>query len=220
MKILKNFAVLEGGDGSGTSTQLEMLKETFAEQSDLSISNKTAPAKSVSLYSTFEPTDGPIGRLIRSGLKAETPFNSETIAFLFAADRNEHVYSRGGIEERSNRGDLVVCDRYILSSLVYQGITCGEELPLQLNSHFPYPELLIFFDLDPEIAQKRIINRQEKEIYDSLEFQKQVRQRYKALLPRFEAEGSRIEIIEAQRSKEEVAQDLWRVLSKMPIFKG
>ena len=204
MRTLNNFVVFEGGDGSGTSTQMEKLK--------------IPPFPS--LYTTFEPTNGPIGRLIRSGLRGETSLQKETIAYLFAADRNEHVFGPGGIEERANRGELVVCDRYVLSSLVYQGITCGEELPLRLNSNFPKPELLLFFDLDPEIAQKRMENRGEKEIYESLEFQLLARKRYMALLPRLEGEGCRIEIIDASLPPEEVARDVWGALQKMPIFKA
>ena len=204
MKILQNFVVFEGGDGSGTSTQMEKLN-------DLSLPF---------LHTTFEPTNGPIGRLIRSGLRGELSLQKESLAYLFAADRNEHVFGPGGIEERASRGELVICDRYVLSSLVYQGITCGEELPLTLNSIFPRPELLLFFDIDSNIAQKRIEMRREKEIYESLEFQLLVRERYRALLPRLEGEGCRIEIINASRTPEEVARDVWGALQKMPIFKA
>ena len=204
MRTLNNFVVFEGGDGSGTSTQMEKLK--------------SLPFPS--LYTTFEPTNGPIGRLIRSGLRGEISLQKETIAYLFAADRNEHVFGPGGIEERTSRGDLVVCDRYVLSSLVYQGITCGEELPLKLNSIFPRPELLLFFDLDPEIAQKRMEMRRQKEIYESLEFQLLVWKRYRALLPQLEEEGCRIEIINASQPPEEVARDVWGALQNLPIFKA
>ena len=204
MKILNNFIVFEGGDGSGTSTQLEMLKT-------LSFSP---------LYLTFEPSNGPIGHLIRSGLRGEIILQKESIAYLFAADRNEHVFGPEGIVERVNQGELVICDRYILSSLVYQGITCGDELPLILNSGFPLPELLFFFDLDPETAQKRMENRSIKEIYETLDFQIKVWNKYKTLLPKFAEKGCRVEIINASRPKDEVARDVWRVMEKLPIFKA
>jgi dTMP kinase len=213
MKILSNFVVFEGGDGSGTSTQMEKLKSSFAAPPGLGV-------RPLRLFSTSEPSSGPIGKLIRSGLRGEISLKSETIAFLFAGDRNEHVFGPGGIEEHTKQGDLVVCDRYILSSLVYQGITCGEELPLKLNSSFPLPEALLFFDLEPEIALKRMENRREKEIYEFLEFQIQVRERYRALLPGFEAEGCQVETINASRPPDEVAHDVCRALQKMPIFKG
>ena len=207
MKILKDFAVFEGCDGSGTTTQLEILEKKFRASPSLPV-----------LYRTFEPTDGPVGRLIRQGLANEIPLKCETIAFLFAADRNEHVYGPGGIMEHTGRNELVVCDRYIFSSLVYQGITCGEELPERLNRDFPLPELILYFDLDPETAVKRLDKRSLKEIYETLEFQTRVRERYRTLLSGY-PETCKVETIDASRTVEEVSCDVWRALQKMPIFK-
>jgi dTMP kinase len=112
----------------------------------------------------------------------------------------------------------VVSDRYVLSSLVYQGITCGEEYPALLNRDFPAPELLLFFDIDPETAQKRIENRPVKEIYEQADFQKQVRERYLSLLPVFQAAGVRVVTVNAALDSEKVAEETWRALEKMPIF--
>ncbi|MDR2900663.1 MAG: dTMP kinase, partial [Treponema sp.] len=140
MSIISNFIVFEGGDGTGTSTQCERIRRR--------VSN-------VSCFITFEPTDGPIGKIIRSALKKDLMLQPETLARLFAADRNEHLYQSDGIVERCNRGEIVVSDRYIPSSLVYQGIECGEELPAKLNKDFPLPELLFYFDIDPAIALER-----------------------------------------------------------------
>ena len=212
MEILKNFAVFEGCDGSGTTTQLNILEE-FIHQNRESLSLP-------SLYRTFEPTDGSIGKLIRSLLRKEIELLPKTVALLFAADRSEHIYGAGGVAEHCNRGELVVSDRYVPSSLVYQGITCGEELPLMLNRDFPGPELLLFFDIDPETAQKRMANRELKEIYEYMDFQIRVREQYKALLPQFTAQGVRVEIIDASPPPEEVAREVWSVILKMPIFKG
>jgi dTMP kinase len=208
MDILKNFTVFEGLDGSGTTTQLKLLKNRFEG------ANSSLP----SLYNTFEPTEGNIGRLIRSGLRGEIPIQSATMAMLFAADRNEHLYAPGGIAERCGRGELVVSDRYVLSSLVYQGITCGDELPALLNKGFPAPQQLLFFDLDPTTAQKRMEDRELKEIYERLDFQMKVRERYLALLPGLEARGVRVKIIDASEGPEKVAEEVWRVLEKLPIF--
>jgi dTMP kinase len=208
MKILLNFAVFEGLDGSGTTTQLKSLRDRFDKE------GKFLPP----LYNTFEPTEGNIGRLLRLGLRGEITLLPATIALLFAADRNEHLYGPGGIVERCNRGELVVSDRYVPSSLVYQGITCGEEYPALLNRDFPAPETLIFFDIDPETAQKRMENRRVKEIYEHQEFQSQVRSRYLTLLPVLEAGGVRVVTIDASMEREKVAEETWRELQKMPIF--
>jgi dTMP kinase len=210
MEILKNFAVLEGCDGSGTTTQLNILEKFFNQN------RSTLPV----FYKTFEPTNGSIGKLIRSALKKETVFCPETIALLFAADRNEHLYGPGGIDEHCKAGELVVSDRYLPSSLVYQGIACGEELPARLNRNFPAPELLIFLDIESEIAQKRISERKQREIFENPDFQIQVCERYKTLLPQLSAEGVRVEIINASLSPEEVAGEIWKAIEKMPILKG
>jgi len=209
MEILKNFAVFEGIDGSGTSTQIGLL-EDFFQKSKLSLPP---------LYKTFEPTNGSIGKLIRSALRKEIVFTPKTIAMLFAADRNEHLYGLEGIVERCSRGELVVSDRYLPSSLVYQGITCGEEFPTLINQGFPRPELLLYFDVDPETAIKRIAGREQAEIYEYLEFQILVRQRYKALLPYLSEQGVRVEIIDASFPPEKVAGEVWAAIEKMPIMK-
>ena len=210
MEILKNFAVFEGCDGSGTTSQLNLLENSFPGNRNL------IPP----LYKTFEPTNGSIGTLIRSILGGEITFKPETVAMLFAADRYEHIYGPGGIEERCRRGELVISDRYLFSSLVYQGITCGEELPAHLNRDFPLPELLLFLDIESDTALKRIIGREHREIFENQDFQTEVGRRYKALLPTFASQGVRVEIIDASLTPDEVAFKVWAALMKMPIFKG
>jgi dTMP kinase len=209
VEILKNFAVFEGGDGSGTSTQLALLRDKFT------VSRRKSPVFS----STAEPTEGPIGRIIRSALKNDPTLQPDTLARLFAADRGEHLYAPGGIVERCKSGELVVCDRYVLSSLVYQGIECGEDLPRSLNSAFPAPELLLFFDIDPHIAQERLHNRPSLEIYEHLEFQRKVRERYHALLDGYRDAGVKVAVIDAAQSVEKAADEVWSHLSQMPILK-
>jgi dTMP kinase len=211
MEILSNFAVFEGCDGSGTTTQLKLLEKRLNSPGE----NETLPR----FFPTFEPTEGPAGILVRQALKKEVVFLPETIARLFAADRNEHLYAPGGIIEHTRAGELVLSDRYVLSSLVYQGIECGDELSASLNADFPAPELLDFFDLEPAIARERLKSRAKLEIYEYLEFQTKVRERYHALLPACRKAGTRVEIIDASASPEKVAEEVWRALQKMPIFK-
>lgn len=225
MMILPNFVVFEGGDGTGTSTQMELLCRRFAREK---------PAGPV-LYRTAEPTEGPVGKLIREALGGRLHLGAETLARLFSADRQEHLYGPGGIAEHCGRGEPVVCDRYVLSSLVYQGITCGQaafgqaafgqaaftdDLPLRLNRDFPGPELLFFFDLDPDIAVKRLETRAEKEIFEYRDFQVQVRRRYRELLPWYAGEGVQIVTIDASQSPEKVGEEVWEELKKLPILEG
>ena len=205
--ILDNFVVFEGGDGSGTSTQLALLRQKFEAE-------RPGPA----LHATAEPTGGPVGRLIRLALRGEPALRPETLAGLFAADRNEHLHAPGGVRERCLRGELVVCDRYVLSSLAYQGAECGEELPRRLNRGFPAPALVLFFDLDPAEAERRMAGRGELDIFENLGFQRRVRERYLALLGEARAAGVRVGVVDASRPPEKVALDVWGAVSKMPIM--
>jgi dTMP kinase len=228
MAILHNFAVFEGCDGSGTTTQLALLEKRAALSTrsaaagridGFSVAEAEPSYASPALWTTVEPTAGAVGCLIRSALKKETPLLPETLARLFAADRFEHLYAPDGIVERCGRGCLAVSDRYTLSSLVYQGIECGDELPRSLNASFPAPELLIFFDIDPETAAQRLKSRPFLEKYEYLEFQQKVREKYLSLLGTYRDAGVRVEIIDASKTPEEIAQEVWSALSKMPILK-
>jgi len=207
MDIIPNFAVFEGGDGSGTTTQLTILGER--------LKNSEKPA----FFPTFEPTQGQIGKLIRRALKNEIAVKPETLAFLFAADRNEHLYGEDGIISRAAQGVFVASDRYVMSSLVYQGIECGDDLPLSLNSRFPAPEVTIFLDVDPEKALSRVKNRISHEIYEYFEFQEKVREKYRSLLETYAKAGGKVETIDASKSVQEVADRVWSIVSQMPIFK-
>jgi len=206
MEIIKNFAVFEGTDGCGTTTQLSLLTER--------LKNRQKPV----LFPTFEPTNGQIGKLIRAVLKKELPVKPETLAMLFAADRYEHIYGSDGILSHVNMGEFAVSDRFAISSLVYQGIECGDELPGFLNWRYPAPEVTIFLDIEPEIAIERMKSRSSFEIYEYLDFQKKARAKYISLIEKYRAAGAKVETIDASKSANEVAEEVWKILSQMPIF--
>lgn len=190
--ILRRFVVLEGTDGTGTTTQLRTIHEAL-ERAE------------IPHWTTNEPTDGPIGRLIRSILGGELSVEAGTVAHLFAADRHEHLYGAGGIAERLGRGEIVICDRYIFSSLAYQGSSCGLQLPLSLNAAFPLPELLLFFDLEPQLSLKRIEGRGRREIYENLPFQERVRSSYEEAMRVRAPSGMRIARIDASLERARVS---------------
>lgn len=194
-ELKKRFIVIEGIDGAGTTTQMHALAETLR-------------ARGLPCVTTAEPTDQPIGRLIRAVLSGELQVAPSTVAYLFASDRNEHMYGNGGILEHVKAGSIVISDRYALSSLAYQGLTCGEELPFRLNGAFPAPGLTLLFDLDPETAIARIHSRAKKEIYETLEFQRRVCDMYRTMAERLRAEGWNIVRIEANADIESVRREI------------
>jgi dTMP kinase len=195
---------------------MDLLRQGFARRAEGLAGKSPLPV----LHGTAEPTGGPVGALIREALGGKRPLLPETLARLFSADRQEHLFGPGGIVERCGRGELVVCDRYVPSSLVYQGVTCGEDLPLLLNRDFPRPCLLLYFDLDPDIAARRLENRREREIFEYRDFQVEVRRRYRELLPRYAGEGTQVATIDASGSPEKVAEEVWSALKELPILTG
>jgi dTMP kinase len=194
-ELRKRFIVIEGIDGAGTTTQLQLLAESLG-------------ARGISCVTTAEPTKGPIGRIIRAILSGETQATATTVAYLYASDRNEHIYGKQGIIENIEAGSIVISDRYALSSLAYQGVTCGPELPWLLNDGFPVPGLTLLFDVNPEISIARIHCREKKEIYETLEFQKRVRAMYEKMADRLQEKGWRIECIDAGKDVEAVRRDI------------
>lgn len=147
------FVVLEGIDGSGTTTQARRLVESLEEEG-------------VACHLTQEPSRGPVGVFLRRALEKKlrdagdepTELDWTAMALLFAADRVDHLARE--IRPALERGKLVVSDRYDLSSLVYQSATSPEGVGAmdwlrQINARADRPDLTLVLDVDPEIAAKR-----------------------------------------------------------------
>ena len=198
--ILKNFIVFEGIDGAGTSTQI----------------NRICGKNPQKFFQTAEPTSLETGRFLRKMLGGEFSVDEKTNSFLFAADRAEHLYGKNGIIEQLNNGKTVISDRYLFSSLAYQSISCGEELPKLLNSTFPLPEILFFFEIDPEISLKRVDSRNEKkEIYEKIETQKKIAMEYEKIISEYENNpscGMKIIRIDAAKSIEEISETISKII--------
>ena len=198
--ILKNFIVFEGIDGAGTSTQIKKICEKNPQK----------------FFQTAEPTSLETGKFLRRMLGGEFSVDEKTNSFLFAADRAEHLYGKNGIIEQINNGKTVISDRYLFSSLAYQSISCGEELPKLLNSTFPLPEILFFFEIDPEISLKRVDSRNEKkEIYEKIETQKKIALEYEKIISDYENNPSctmKIIRIDATKSIEEISDTISKII--------
>lgn len=203
--ILRNFAVFEGIDGTGTTTQLSLL------------SARIPPERA---WFTCEPTPGEIGRLVRRALRGEINLAPDTLARLFAADRSDHLYGPGGVIAQIEAGKAVFSDRYLFSSLAYQGETLSDDLAVSLNRDFPLPEVLLFFDLDAEAAMGRVERRgEDREIYETIAFQRRVRDRYRDIVARFEREEPEMRVVRVDASEpiEEIARKVWSAVGNLPI---
>jgi len=206
--VMKNFVVFEGIDGAGTSTQINLLKQR-------------AEAEKKFIFSA-EPTKKETGVFLRRVLSGEVKARAESAVYLFAADRNEHIFGEDGVKEHTQNGFIEVSDRYFFSSIAYQGMSCGEELPKSVNSAFPLPELLFFFDIDVDEALRRIERRgEEKEIFEKREFLEKIAASYRRIIAEYEQKetGMKIVRIDAQKSADEIAKTIWREISELPILK-
>lgn len=140
------FIVLEGIDGSGTTTQLDRVVRHLA--------SRGRPA-----LATREPSVGPIGRLLRELLRGEhrhadgSPVDGRAMALLFASDRRDHLARE--IEPALAAGTDVVSDRYLLSSLAYQAVEADRRWVRQLSEGVRQPDVTILLDVPVAVAAER-----------------------------------------------------------------
>lgn len=204
-RILSNFLVLEGLDGSGTTTQTSLLAERVASMG-------------ISVRAEAEPTDGPVGQLIRRYLHSSDDVDSDTFALLYAADRNEHLNGPNGIVSQAT-DRLVISDRYFLSSLAYQSVESGLDFVRALNDRFPWPELTLFVDLPVERCLERLSSRKALDRFETRERLDRVYSRYHEEVETYAKGGGRIEVVNGDAPEGEVFEALWSHITEMPIFK-
>ena len=167
------FVVLEGIDGSGTTTQLSRLEAHLQ-------------ARGRRVLATREPSAGPVGRLVREILLGQhrlpggAPADGLAMALLFAADRRDHL--RREIEPALAAGVDVVSDRYLMSSLAYQAEEAARGWVADLARDVRPPDLTVLLDVPVEVAaaRRRAAGRV-TERYDADEVQARVAANYRAL---------------------------------------
>ncbi len=168
MADMGKLIALEGIDGAGTTTQCELLA-------------KALTAKGIPVYTTAEPSKGPIGQLLRRALRREEPLDDMALVPLFAADRLDHVTRE--IAPKLAEGVHVVTDRYVLSSLAYQSLIAPLDYVRAVNEHAKAADLTIFVKVHPPVAEKRRKARGGvAERFDAKSHQEQIAQRYEHAL--------------------------------------
>lgn len=196
------FIVIEGIDGAGTTTQAARFADRLRAED---------PERPVRV--TREPSDGPIGSLIRQVLTGRIVVPGgrapgwATMALLFAADRMDHV--EADIEPVLAEGGVVISDRYDASSLAYQSVSSGRggeqavEWIRELNKHARRPDLTIVVDLPSDLAAVRRESRGEPaQLYEQNEVQRALAEFYREL-PRHMPKDS-IVIVDGRGTVEEV----------------
>ena len=198
------FIVVEGLDGSGKTTQIELLRDWFQSQGQV-------------VHLTAEPTGLPTGRFIRSILRGEIEADMRTIAALYAADRVEHLFHPDeGILAKLQAGYHVIASRYYFSSLAYQSEIADPAWIAALNGLAKQTlpaDLTLFLDLAPEVSMQRINARDEAlELYDNEMKLRLVRESFKLAFEQFGADED-IRTINAAQSIAAVADDIIEAVS-------
>jgi dTMP kinase len=181
------FIVLEGLDGAGTTTQAERLAAALR-------------AEGHSVLTTREPSDGPIGTLIRQALTGRLvlpggagPLAQETLALLYAADRTDHLKAR--VLPALEVGQIVISDRYVLSSLAYQGASLSMAWVEAANGYAVAPDLTLFVHVSPAVAaQRRAARGGAKELFEEDALQRKIARQYEEAIRRREAQEKIVRI--------------------------
>lgn len=192
------FISIEGGEGGGKSSQIAELQLALV-------------AAGHDVVRTFEPGATPLGVEIRMMLlNSDHEIDPRTQALLFAADRAQHVATV--VQPALDRGAIVLTDRYVDSSLAYQGTGNGDgiEVIRPLSTYAArglMPDMTLLLDLDPEVGLRRAANLGQADKIESLalDFHHRLRAGFLSLA---DAEPDRFTIIDAGRSFDEVRADV------------
>lgn len=201
MNQLRNFFVFEGLDGAGTTTQSKILCDFLNSQA-------------IQTVRGCEPTDSPIGKRIRTALSGKEAVSSQSMALLFAADRSLHCEEIQSYLNTDNK--VYISDRYIYSSLAYQGLDLPEEWLISLQSRFLVPEITFFLDIPAEIGEDRMKNRNEREIFENIEDQLKIRNRYLEVFKKYPQFSKKIVILDGRKKVDEISSE---IKAHLPTFK-
>lgn len=204
------FITVEGGDGAGKSTQIRNIEDFFSE-------------KGFAVLHTREPGGTRIGEMLRDILldRSNTEMQAVTEMLIYAASRAQHV--RELIMPALRRGEVVICDRFVDSSIAYQGF--GRELGdmvAEVNHRATgglAPDITFWLDIDPELGRERAagsgsLDRLELE---KMDFHYRLYEGYKTLAA---GDPARIKRIDASRSREEMRDEIFAYLGELCRERG
>jgi len=194
------FIAFEGIDGSGKSTQFNILIKRLEELG-------------VKCYGTKEPTDSFIGSLIRQILRGEIEADKRVLANLFAADRADHLLNEtDGIYHKIKSGISVITDRYYFSSYAFKGVDLDMDWVIKVNEvnyNILRPDVTIFLDIPVETAMQRIKSRQlHAELFETEERLKLTREKYFEAFEKLK-DAERVAVINADADINIIADKIW-----------
>lgn len=204
---MSRFVTFEGGEGSGKSTAMKLIAKRFEDEGQ-------------PVVLTREPGGTPIAEEIRNVIldKANTAMDARTEALLYAASRRQHLVEK--IWPSLKEGKLVFSDRYLDSSLAYQGGArgLGVDEVLRINmfaTEGTFPDLTLLFDIEPELGLARIAANESREVnrldLEKIGFHHQVRHYFLDLAKRY---PERFIIIDASKSLDEVVDTAYKAIKE------
>ncbi|MFC7787229.1 dTMP kinase [Rossellomorea sp. GCM10028870] len=200
------FITVEGPEGAGKSTILTELYNQLVQEG-------------FDVIQTREPGGISIAEQIREVIlnTKNTEMDKRTEALLYAAARRQHLVEK--VIPALDEGKIVICDRFIDSSLAYQGNArgIGMEEVMNINQFAiedKMPDLTLYFDIEPEEGLKRIAKHNGREVnrldLESVDFHTRVREGYQKLIKQY---PDRIQVIDASQSKEAVFGDAYGIVT-------
>lgn len=193
------FIVFEGLDGSGQSTQAQLLKDFLMK-------------KGYKIHPTKEPTPNLIGGLIKSQLTHEWKSSQECLQLLFSADRAYHLEKE--IIPLLKKGITVICDRYFFSTIAYGATEIKDwDWLIRINQKFLLPDIIFLLKVSPRICLQRISkSRFEVTLFEKEKTLEKVLKNYLRLANEFK----NIYVIDGEKSIKEVQREIQKiVLSKL-----
>ncbi len=195
------FLVLEGMDGTGTTTIAGLVADGLR-------------ARDLRVRLTAEPTDGPLGRVLRRHLRGEIELDPAATALVFSADRADHLAR--SIRPALARGEWVVCDRYLLSTLAYQGAEgVSREAILAASSGFDVPDLTVVLQAADEVREERMAGREGRERYEEPSFNEGLRASYVDAIELLRRAGHTIDVVDAAAPAADIAAQVLRRLDTL-----
>ena len=197
-----SLVAIEGLDGSGITTQAEKLVAYL-------------DARGHRAMLTREPSAGRIGTFTRELLADKTALAHagalRTLSLLFAADRIDHLHSV--VTPALARGITVVSDRWYHSSLAYQRTGVERDWIAALHRPVPTPDVTVFLDVRPEVAsERREAAQRPREFFHEPATQLEVAAGYRATIAELRTQGERIEVVDGERSIDDVFKQLLRAV--------
>ncbi len=197
------FIVFEGIDGSGKSTQINLLAEALKK-------------RGIPCHTTLEPTFGMVGSVLHDILSGKISADPKVTASLFVADRLDHILNQSdGILKNIENGETVICDRYYFSSYAYQSVDVPRDWVISANrmaAEILRPDATIFIDISAETAMDRISkNRENTELYETRERLAAVREGYFSAFELLKNQ-ERIFVVDGNRSIDEISKKIQKIV--------